>query len=342
MSDLLLRDFWPESNLVVPEHDIRRAKVPAVDAHTHLGKWRGAWAADPGQAVAVMDECNIRCVINLDGRWGDALVESLDRYERAYPGRFATLLNIDFSRASEPGFGAWAADQVEEGVRRGARGIKIFKRLGLHWKGPDGRLLRADDALLKPIWERAARLRVPVLFHIADPKAFFRPLGPTNERWEELQEHPDWHFYGPQFPSFEQLMEQQRNLLAANPDTLFVSAHVASCSEDLAFVSSLLDEYANLNVDISARLAELGRQPYSARAFFLKYPDRILFVLDEAVKADNYAPYFRFLETADEYFPYKYGERPGQGRWNVYGIYLPDAVLEQVYHANAERLFPSL
>jgi predicted TIM-barrel fold metal-dependent hydrolase len=342
MGDLLLQDFLPEPTLMVPQHDVRRAKFPVVDAHNHLGKWRGNWATDPQKAVAVMDECGIRTIINLDGRWGDQLEDNLRRYKEPFPTRFATLINVDFSRAAEPGFGAWAADQVEQGIRRGAQGIKVFKRLGLEWEGPDGKLLAADDPLLKPIWERAAKLGVPVLFHIADPKAFFQPLGPTNERWEELHEHPDWHFYGPQFPSFEQLMDQQRHLVAANPDTTFISAHVASCSEDLAFVSSLLDEHANLNVDISARLAELGRQPYSSRAFFLRYPDRILFGLDESVDTDNYAPYFRFLETSDEYFPYKYGRRPSQGRWNVYGIGLTDEVLEKVYHGNAERLFPGL
>lgn len=195
-----------------------------------------------------------------------------------------------------------------------------------------------DDERLAPLWDRAGELRIPVLIHVTDPVAFFRPLDRFNERWDELHRHPEWHFYGPEFPTFQTLIECLYNLIGSHPGTAFITAHVGCYPENLEFVSRMMDKYPNLYTDISARIAELGRAPYSAREWFIKYQDRILFGTDVSPTPDWYRIHFRFLETRDEYFDYSPQEMPGQGRWRIYGVYLPDEVLEKVYHRNAERL----
>jgi predicted TIM-barrel fold metal-dependent hydrolase len=343
ISNLRLADFAPRPTLVVEHHEVRRARFPAIDAHNHLGHWlsrEGGWIAhDVPELLRVLDACNITAIVNLDGMWGDELEANLDRYDRAYPDRFITFARVDWDLVTQPDFGARMARQLEDSVRRGARGLKVWKTLGLRYRDAQGHLIPIDDERLFDLWEAAAEQHVPVLIHIADPVAFFQPLDRFNERWEELRRHPDWHFYGPEFPSFEALIEQFERLIARHPRTTFIGAHVGCYAENLGWVGRMMDTYPNFNVDISARLAELGRQPYSSKRLFERHPDRIVFGLDSFPPTeDAYAPYFRFLETADEYFPYSSRGIGIQGRWNVYGIHLPDEVLRQVYHDTAARL----
>ncbi|MCD6291366.1 MAG: amidohydrolase family protein [Anaerolineae bacterium] len=337
---LLVEDYQPRSELVVPEHHVSRAKFPVVDAHNHLPVWdermRGV---DLNDLVRMMDYLNVATIVNLSGGTGDRLKESVEKLDAAYPGRFVTFCNVDWAGLGEPGWTDKAVARLEADVKAGARGLKIFKRLGLQVRDVDGRLVMPDDSRIADLWKKAAELGIPVLIHTADPVAFFRPLDRFNERWDELHGHPDWHFYGPEFPSFQELIESLYRLIEAHPNTTFITAHVGCHAENLGFVSQMMDRYPNFYTDISARIAELGRAPYSARAWFLKYADRILFGTDLRPSAPMYQVHFRFLETADEYFDYAPGAPiPPQGRWRIYGVYLPDEVLRKVYGENATRL----
>ena len=227
--------------------------------------------------------------------------------------------------------------QIDDAVERGARGLKVLKNFGLEVRDKSGRLVAVDDPRLDPVWEECGRLGIPVAIHVTDPEAFFLPLDGTNERYEELLAHPDWHFYGPQFPSKEAILAARDRMFARHPHTTFIALHVANWPENLDYVSSLLDRLPNVMVEFGARQAELGRQPRRSREFFLEYQDRILFGTDNAPGEQMYRNYFRWLETADEYFDY--AGAPGQGRWKIYGLDLPDEVLEKVYHLNAEKVF---
>ncbi len=344
--DLYLKEFLPRPALVVEEHHVSQARFPLVEAHTHLGVRFGVLepALPVEELLAAMDELSVHAVVDADGGWGeDILAQRLDYFKAAAPERFVCLGGVDWNAwADHPrDFGEWAAGRVEAQVRRGAQGLKVWKGLGLWLKDPEGRLVAVDDPRLDPIWARAGELGVPILIHVADPVAFFQPLDRFNERYEELQHNPDWHFYGPEFPSFETVMEGLANVVTRHPQTVFVSAHVGCYAENLGWVSALMDRAPNFYTDISARLAELGRQPYTARSFFLKHADRILFGTDGIPSPEGYAPYFRFLETWDEHFSYNGREdhAPGQGRWRIYGIGLPDEVLRKVYAENAARVF---
>jgi predicted TIM-barrel fold metal-dependent hydrolase len=347
-----LVDYRPRSRLRTATTAVPRPRFPAVDAHNHLGSpfsgdWTSRSAADLAEAL---DAAGIEAIVDLDGGWGDDLRGEIDRWQRPLPGRVAVFAGLDYERwAQDPAFGESEAARLRDGVAAGARGLKVWKTLGLRARGPDGRLVAVDDPRLDPLWATAGELGVPVTIHVADPIAFFEPLDETNERWDELQAHPDWHFWPtrppghhdePGYPPFDELIDGLEAVIARHRATTFIGAHVGCAAEDLARVDRMLGAYPNWNVDIAARVAELGRQPRRARELFMRWPDRILFGVDSSPEPAFYAVHYRFLETEDESFAYDVddGEPPTQGRWAIHGLGLPDEVLRQVYRDNARRL----
>lgn len=335
---ILLKDFHPETTLHAAAHQINRAKFPVIDVHNHTNDARGIGdRVDPKEMVERMDRLNVKTVVILTGMWGEELQKLVDTMVKPYPGRFMVFTQIDWSKIDDPNFSQLMVRQVDDSVRRGARGLKILKELGLGVRDKSGKLIPVDDARLDPVWEECGRLGIPVFIHVADPEAFFHPIDAKNERYEELIEHPDWSFYGPQFPTLPELMAQRDRMFAKHPRTTFVALHFGSWPENVDFVEQTLEKFPNVMIETGAREGELGRQPRRVRRLFLKYPDRIMFGTDEGASEEMYHNYFRWLETEDEYFPY--AQYPGQGRWMISGMGLPDEVLESVYHKNAERLF---
>jgi len=350
-NDLLLKDFTPKTALVTKNTTPETARFPVIDSHNHFGKWKwdgpiheispdGDWSLDDVPAtIDIMDAMNVKYAINLDGGWGDLLQENIARYNALFPDRFGIFAWVDWTKVDEPNFGEKWARELTNSVAAGAQGLKVFKSLGLEYRDSSGKLVMPDDPRLDPIWAMAGELKIPVLIHSADPVAFFWPLDQYNERWDELVENPNWLFYGKDYPPFIDLIESQLRVIERHPKTTFISAHVLSYSENLMFVAEALDRFPNLFVDFSARIGELGRQPFSSRKFFIKYQDRILFGTDSfQLKKSIYHTYFRFLETEDEYFEYG----GGQGRFMIYGISLPDSVLKKIYLENAIRLIPGI
>jgi predicted TIM-barrel fold metal-dependent hydrolase len=344
LAQLRLSDYRPVPSLSAPSHRVERACTPVIDAHTHLGRWLtgGTWAVPSVTRLAeLMDSCNIAAVVNMDGRWGAELEANLDRYDRRYPGRFATFCHVDWGALADGGPGRLAAS-LADSVARGARGLKVWKDLGLHVRDSRGRLVLPGDPLLSPLWEQAAELAVPVAIHTADPVAFFEPVDERNERLEELIDHPEWSFADPAFPRFSQLMSSLEALVAAHPRTRFIGLHAGCNAEDIAWIARMLDTYPNLMIDIAARIAELGRQPRRTRALILRHPGRVLFGTDLIPpQRETYEIYFRFLETDDEFFSYSPYDPPPTGRWFISALNLPAEVLRLVYSENARRLIRS-
>jgi predicted TIM-barrel fold metal-dependent hydrolase len=358
---LALADYEPKSMLQVPETRVERARFPVVDIHTHISfsaKSENGIELAPErnylgtaeELLAVMERKNLRAMVNLTGGFDNGLVGAVTKYDKAFPGRFYTFTEPSYSKFLEPNYPRLQADAIERAHGAGARGLKILKTLGLYLREniTSGKLVKIDDPRFDPMWDACRQLNMPVAIHVSDPIAFFTPTDRFNERYEELNNHPDWSFYGHDFPSNAELLEARNRVFARHPKTQFVVLHVGNFAENLANVSENLDRFRNMFVDIGARIGELGRQPRTSRKFFDHYQDRILFGTDATPHGDEfpqqvfndklYEIYFRFLETDDEYFDYAPAKVPPQGRWRIYGIELPEPILHKVYNQNAARL----
>ncbi|GGM38393.1 amidohydrolase family protein [Promicromonospora citrea] len=341
--DLRLVEWAPRPQVSVPVTRVPRAAVPAVDVHNHLGRWLTPdWCApDVDALLALMDAANIATVVNLDGLWGDELEANLDRYDRAHPDRFVTFCQVDWTLLERPDGEQVIAEQLRDSAARGARGLKVWKNVGLTVRGPDGALVLPDDPRVVGVLTLAGELGLPVLIHVADPKAFFDPLDAHNERFDELAGHPSWSFADrDRYPAFDDLIDALERLLVATPGTRYIGAHVGCVAEDLDRVERLLRAAPNLVVDIAGRLGELGRQPRRFRRLVEDFPDRVLFGTDAfPLSAEELEVHFRFLESADEAFDYVPGEDvPPQGRWQIAGAALPAHLLPGLYADNARRV----
>ncbi|HEX4946780.1 MAG TPA: amidohydrolase family protein, partial [Blastocatellia bacterium] len=351
-----IKDYEPKSMLHVKETFVEKARFPVIDIHTHLAFTNTAGAqpksvsrVPPAEILAGMNRKNVRTMVNLTGGYGAALEECLNTWHKPHPDRFLVFTEPWFSKIVEPNYPQFQAEQIERAKRLGAKGIKVLKTLGLYLREnvTTGALVKIDDRRFDPMWETAGAHKLPIAIHTSDPEAFFLPIDRYNERFEELNAHPNWSFHGKDFPSNRELHEARLRVIARHPKTHFILLHVGN-AEDLNWVSEWLDKYPNTSVEIGARIGELGRQPRTARKFFDKYQDRILFGTDavpngvetpQQIFGDKlYEIYYRFLETEDEYFDYAPAKTPPQGRWRIYGLGLPDKILRKVYHANAERI----
>ena len=356
-----LSQFEPKSMLQVHETQVDKAKFPVIDFHTHISvaaKSKNGvelvaerqYLGTPKECLDVMDAKNMRAMVNLTGGYGKGLAETVNKYDRAYPGRFYTMTEPSYEFLKNPNYPKLQGDAIEQAHKDGARGLKILKTLGLYLREDitSGKLIKIDDPRFDPMWEACGALNMPVAIHISDPVAFFTPIDRFNERFEELNNHPDWSFYGADFPSNAELIEARNRVFARHPKTTFVTLHCGNFSENLQNVSENLDRFPNMHVDIAARIGELGRQPFTSKKFFDKYQDRIVFATDATPHGDEfpqqvfntklYEIYYRFLETEDEYFDYAPAKIPPQGRWRIYGINLSDQILQKVYNGNAARL----
>jgi predicted TIM-barrel fold metal-dependent hydrolase len=346
----------PEVLLKGPAHIPERARFPVIDAHNHL------FADMPAEEMTrVMDAVGVRlfvnvtanCALPFDEKGYTIRRRDLSEYQSRWmdrcPGRFAALTMAEFARWDDftldldGGFAEQCIEAMENDVRRGALGLKLTKELGLRFHTPGGDMIGVDDPRLFPVWKRAGELGIPVLIHTSDPVGFFLPVDERNEHLPTLQKYPGWSFHGSHYSKWE-LLEQRTRTMAAHPGTSFICPHVANNPEDLDWVTALLEAHPNVFIDFSARMDELGRQPYSARQFFIRFQDRILFGSDMPISPEMYRAHFRFLETRDEYFDYPgyLGESDNVTRWKIYGLYLPDDVLQKIYYANALRVIPGL
>jgi predicted TIM-barrel fold metal-dependent hydrolase len=331
-----IEDYEPKSTLVVPQHPVARARYPFIDVHNHQDRDQSEAAV--AQIVREMDAMNMRVMVNLSGGQGAELVRGLATLKGRYPKRFVVFANLDLTGIDESGWGERAARQLEENVRRGAQGLKIFKNFGMTVRDRQGRRVAVDDPRLDPIFEKCGALGIPVLIHTAEPRSFFEPQDRFNERWLELKEFPQRARPPDRYPPWEELIGEQHRLFARHPRMKFIDAHLGWLGGDLARLGRLFDALPNVYTEIGAVLAELGRQPRFAREWFIKHQDRVMFGKDTWAPSE-YPVYFRVLETADEYFDYY---RKRHAFWKMYGLDLPDEVLKKLYYKNALSVIPGL
>lgn len=330
-----VEEYEPISTLKVPEHKLTRAKFPFIDVHNH--QWIMP-IQDLNKLITEMDSLNMGVMVNLSGFRGKYLEWSLDNVNKNYPNRFILFLNINFENLDDAGWPNETLAMMDEAVKQGVRGLKVYKGLGLTDKDNEGNRIAIDDPRLDPIWAKCGALGIPVLIHSGEPSSFWNPKDKHNERWLELKQEPSRYRDPAKVPPFEQVMSEQHHVFRKHPETKFINAHLGWFGNDLERLGKLFDELPNVYTELGAVLAELGRQPKAARSFLIKYQDRIMFGKD-TYKMQEYYTYFRVLETGDEYFDYY---RKRHAHWKMYGLDLPDSVLRKVYYQNALQVIPGI
>ncbi|MCB0836963.1 MAG: amidohydrolase family protein [Bacteroidetes bacterium] len=331
-------EYNPPSTLVVPEHPLKKAKFPFIDVHNH--QWRMA-DMDLNELTDEMDALNMAVMVNLSGRgWRspDNLPKAINNVKENKPNRFIVFTNISFDGIDDPKWSEYTVKQLENDVKLGAKGLKIFKNLGLTEKDKAGNRIATDDPRLDPIWAKCGELGIPVLIHTGEPAPFWQPRDKNNERWLELKQRPNRYRDPQEYPSWEEVMAEQHNVFRKHPKTIFINAHLGWLGNDLDQLGKLMDEIPNMYTEIGAVLAELGRQPRMAKKFLTKYQDRVMFGKD-SWNPEEYYVYFRVLETDDEYFDYY---RKRHAFWKMYGLDLSDEVLKKIYYKNALRIIPGI
>ena len=346
--DTLNMDFEsynPPSTLVVPENIVTSAKFPFIDVHNHQ------WGLDDekiSNLVSEMDDLNMGVMVNLSGRGFNRetrdvgsqkyLSDMVENTQRVAKGRMIVFTNVSFVGIGQKGWAESAVKQLEEDVKNGANGLKIYKSLGLRNVDSSGKRVAIDDERLDAIWAKCGELGIPVLIHAADPKPFWESHDDQNERWLELKLRPGRKRSDTNPVPWEQIISEQHNIFKKHSNTKFINAHLGWYANNLDKLGEILDLYPNMYTEIGAVIAELGRQPRRAKKFFDKYQDRVMFGKDSYNK-EQYYTYFRVLETADEYFPYykKY-----HAYWKMYGLDLSDEILRKLYYKNALKVIPNI
>lgn len=331
---LTFEEYQPKSTLVVPQNPKTKAKFPFIDVHGHPRDMLSDTKLP--QLLKEMDALNMKAMVNLDGRSGEQLKNTVAKLKAKAPGRFVVFANLDFANIDDPQWGPKAAAKLEQDVKNGASGLKIYKNLGMDLKDTKGQRIKVDDPRFDPVWDMAGKMKIPVLIHTAEPAIFFQPVDKTNERWLELTQFPSRRRPADKYPSWETIMAEQQRMFKKHRKTNFINAHLGWLGNNLGELGRLMDEIPNMYTEIGAVLAELGRQPRFARQWFIRYQDRVMFGKDIYAPTE-YHTYFRVLETADEYFDYY---RRRHAFWQMYGMDLPDEVLKKLYYKNAERLIP--
>ncbi|MEZ4943992.1 MAG: amidohydrolase family protein [Cyclobacteriaceae bacterium] len=330
-----VEEYSPISTLKVPEHKPTKAKFPFIDVHNHQFTMP---IQNLDKLVAEMDELNMKVMVNLSGFRGKYLEWTLDNVNEKYSDRFIIFLNIDFEELDDEGWPENTLKLMDDAKALGINGLKVYKNLGLTETDNEGNRIAVDDPRLDPIWAKCGELGIPVLIHTGEPNAFWSPKDKYNERWLELKQYPSRYKDPSKNPSFDEVMNEQHNVFRKHPNTKFINAHLGWYGNDLEKLGTLMDELPNMYAEIGAVIAELGRQPRTAREWLIKYQDRIMMGKD-TYKKEEYYTYFRVLETNDEYFDYY---RKRHAHWKMYGLNLPDSVLEKIYYKNAMKVIPGI
>lgn len=330
MDTVLLKDYQPESSLVVPENHPIRAKFPVIDVHSHMGQCKIKTAEDVAGWVRTMDEENIEKIVVFTGAVGEDFDKAVEVFS-AYPTRFQLWCSFDNKNIDDPDYSKRAVAELVRCYEKGARGLGEISDKGMGLQKdplPPEKRLHVDDPRMDPIWDKCAELGIPVNLHIADHPSCWRPLGPN---WERSRDFQAFNLYGTDASSYEDLLAQREKMLAKHPKTTFILCHLSNQGNDTASLAKILDKYPNAYLDVSAREYEIGRQPRTMPKFLEKYRDRVIFGTDMGRDKEMYELWWRVLETPDEYMW-------GRAGWRLYGAELPDDTLKCLYRDTAMKV----
>lgn len=333
VQELKLKDYRPVSIYKTPQANVKKAKYPAYDMHTHDYM---ETAADVDDWVKRMDEMNIAKSMINTYTTGKAFDSAVGKYS-GYKDRFIMFCGFDYTGADQPGWAEKAIAELERCVKMGARGVGELgdKGLGELYSQPTpGHGIHIDDPRMKPLIKRCGELKIPINIHVAEDAWMYLPADSTNDG---LMNAAKWKvdMSVPNKLNHDQLVQTLENAVRDNPATTFIASHLANTCSDLSQLGKLFDKYPNLYADISARYGEIAPIPRYVHAFMEKYADRIVYGTDMTPTKSMYLTTFRILESDDEHF---YEHELFSYHWPLYGLYLSDKTLRKIYNGNPMKI----
>jgi predicted TIM-barrel fold metal-dependent hydrolase len=334
---LLLKNYRPRSIFKVPVTQIKKAKFPVIDMHSHPF---GATDEAIANWVKMMDKYGIEKTIILTQASG-ARFDSIYTLYSKYGDRFDIWCAFDYTGYNEPGWSEAGVKELERCFKAGAKGVGELgdKGLGEIYSQPTPGLgMHIDDPRMRPLLKRCGELKMPVNIHVAESKWMYEPMDSTNDG---LMNAYEWKvdMTKPGILAHSELIGTLENAVRQNPNTIFIAAHFANCDYDLSILGNLLDKFPNLYADISARYAETAPIPLYMRSFYKRYQNRLLFGTDMENETRMYETVFRLLQTSDEHF---YAIELTGYHWPMYGFGLDDAILKKIYRTNALKILNRL
>jgi predicted TIM-barrel fold metal-dependent hydrolase len=322
------------------------AALDPIDTHAHV------FANDPA-FLAMLNRLHIYlvdiCVFSdkePSFHTLQAQIDSVLAVTRPSMGHVSFCTTFDPFKFRSANFAVDTVRQLDRDSKNGAVALKIWKNIGMELKTPDGKYVLPDDPAFAPIYRAIADHNMTLIAHVAEPNSCWEPPNPASPDYNYYKDHPEWYMYGKaDSPSKDQILAARDHLLAENPKLRVVGAHLGSMEVDVDEIAKRFERYPNFAVDTAARVAYFTLQPRDkVRAFFLKYPDRVLYGtdLDFGRKGDEgtlkgwqstYLRDWKFFST-NEMVDFN-------GR-KVQGLQLPDSVLRKLYHDNAIHWIPRL
>jgi predicted TIM-barrel fold metal-dependent hydrolase len=324
------------------------ADILKIDVHSHVFE-------DIPDLNALLRRINVR-TINVCNNGTDEHLETMHRIAlelyHKYPDLYPFESTFDLRRRDEPTYTKQVIAFLDRTFEQGARGVKIWKEVGIDIKNRDGKFILPDDPLFDPIYAHLAKRGKPLHAHLAEPIDAWRPLDPNSNHYSYYSTNPQWHLYGkPEYPSHAAIIAARDNIMKKHPALVVLGAHLGSLEHDLDGIAERLERYPNFYIEVAARTRNLTRHPpEKVRALFLKYPNRILYGVDA-----NWKPFLRpertapsqregHIRTLEVRYKADYDYYAGSGEISYLGrktqaLNLPRSVLEKFYHENAERLY---
>jgi predicted TIM-barrel fold metal-dependent hydrolase len=332
-NELKLKDFKPVSIYKTPQSNVKKAKYPAYDMHSHD---YADTDADVDKWVKTMDEMGIAKTMILTYNTGKGFDSVVDKYAR-YKDRFIIFCGFDYTGADQPGWSQKAVAELERCYKKGARGVGELgdKGLGeLYSKPTPGYGMHIDDPRMKPLIAKCAELKIPINIHVAEDAWMYLPPDSTNDG---LMNAAKWtvDMTKKGILDHDELVQTLENAVRDNPKTTFIASHLANTCSDLSQLGKLFDKYPNLYADISARYGEIAPIPRYVHAFMEKYADRIVYGTDMGPTKEMYLTTFRILESADEHF---YEHDQFGYHWPLYGLALTATTLRKIYNTNSVKI----
>ncbi len=358
LSPLSRRDFLLGTTAVLGTTALRAAEatdapprfvdLPKIDVHSHVFD-------DAPEFPALFRRLNVR-TINVCNNGTDGRLEEMHRLAAdlatKHPDVFPFEATFDLLRREEPTYAAEVVAFLDRQFRAGARGVKIWKEVGIDIKTPGGKFILPDDPRFDPIYAFIAARKKVLHAHLAEPIDAWRPLDPESSHYAYYSGNPQWHLHGkPEYPTHAAIIAARDRILEKHPTLTVLGAHLGSLEHDLEGIAARLDRYPNFHVEVSARTRNLTRHPTAkVREFLRTYQDRVLYGLDASWKPflrptpptpaqrTGHINRLELLYRAD--FDYYAGR--GEITYNnrkVQALALPRTVLEKFYHRNAQRLY---